>query len=140
MYAVYQIYPYVRWSLLIAVLFMLVGCGLENRNLEGGSANASFCVGEGLTAFQSTVYNFSTTNCAACHGDGGVQPPRFAVSSVSTACNATLSTVNFEDSALSTLVNKSRDGHCGTLQCQTDGSQLTSAINAWLDQAGVVTP
>jgi hypothetical protein len=67
-------------------------------------------------------------NCAGCHGSG--VSPYIASPTVATAYPLVLSRVNFAAPASSTIVLRTRDGHCGG-SCSTNGAEMIAAITAW---------
>ena len=110
---------------------LLFGCGLgkqrdsafEQSSLLGLGSRAAL-----IRAFSTSLYPYVRTNCAACHG--GSQSPKFASADPTSAYDEVKDRVSFNNPDLSTLVRKSKDGHCGQ-PCTTDGSQVTNLILSW---------
>ncbi len=89
-----------------------------------------------IEGFRQSVYKFTRTNCVQCHGT--TQIPLHAAYSIPTAYAAAKTKVNFSSIPESTLVIKSKDGHCGLANCMTDGTALIAAIEAWKPYEPVV--
>ncbi len=118
-----------RWNLVILVGALLVLCtscgiGTDSRQRVGG-------LGSGIAAYKATVYPIVRKKCADCHGRSRF--PYFAGTEVDKSYRVAKEYVNFEDAAISTLVERSGDFHCGP-RCAGGKDAMQAAIQRWWDE------
>ncbi len=83
----------------------------------------------GMEAFRNSVYVITRRDCASCHAL--LTSPTHASSDIPLAYSVARPLANFTTPEASTFVSKTRDGHCGTAVCMTDGTEMIQAIQAW---------
>jgi uncharacterized repeat protein (TIGR01451 family) len=92
-----------------------------------------------LSAFQGTVYKFTTTTCVSCHATA--TPPFHSAPDVNTAYRAVLAYVDFDNPAKSVIASQAGNGHCGTGACMGGTAAMTDAIERWKAlRAGAANP
>jgi hypothetical protein len=124
-----------------AALLLLASCGFDKLPDSAKNANKALLHSHaGTLAFTDSVYEFTSTNCVACHGNN--QVPLFASSDMTQNYNLSKSYVNFADTSSSRFISRTKDGHCGG-PCNTDGTAMLAAINEWREgeeEAGTLPP
>lgn len=71
------------------------------------------------------VHAYMKKNCIECHG--AYQAPMFAVSDIDAAYAAAKSVRDFDI----TIVNQSKNGHCGKEVCSAENADFVSAVQRW---------
>lgn len=92
-----------------------------------------------INAFKDTVHPLLKASCAGCHGDGGTQAPKHAVSDPAMAHDAVVDTgrVNFLNTESSRLVKRlSEDNHYCWSDCQQNAATMLAAIEEWKASSG----
>ncbi len=119
-------------SLIVGLVCLLAGCGLDNRSAAEKNALNGNRAQKSAAIFTEIVHPILSTNCGACHGSS--QAPTFALPSAPSALSIIESNglISMLDAGSSRLVIRGGSAHGGCTKCGSGVSgQLKDAIAEW---------